>query len=317
MTHALTRKQLAPAGLLLFSLLTTGCGVYLAPATGGTGQSTAWTIAPGDLRFKGVGQSLHLEPIPATPLPSFASISYSSAYASPLELGGVTCSNPVDPTGGCTWNYAVAASAAQSPLSTTALFLSNPVSDLSRVVPLPNQVIDSLEIQTTYNTFALSATSNATDATATFTPTLQHLSTSSLAAAIAQAGAAGQVATALAPDSPTTAYVYLYSWQSDSGSHYETTVSTVSFDTLAATAATLAQQGYVLTACGGNNSVGFTLVGTRLAGTSKPRTLTALTGTTLSTQALALLAGGTALVAVIDGPASGSTPSQVLRLYEN
>lgn len=296
----------------------TGCGVYLAPSTGGNGNAAAWAIAPGDLRFKGVGQKLKLMPVLTSGLPSFASAEYSGAYAMPLELDGSACNADAQQAGICSWNYSVAGSATSTPLTTGALFLSDPISELTGPASLTNAVVDSLDIERSQGAFALSATSTTA---ATLLPVLQHVPIASLAALAAQAGASGQVATAIAMDSATTAYLYLYGWQSDTTSHYETSVVSGDYATLASSATTLAQQGYVITACGGNNAVGFTLIGTRLAGTSMPRTLTALTGTALTSQALKLLASGTALVAVIDGPATSPDASPaaaaVLRLYEN
>jgi hypothetical protein len=288
----------------------TGCGVYLAPSTKAHGTAAAWTIAPADLRFKGVGQSLQLTPVLTSGLPSFASAEYSGAYAMPLELGGSACNAAAQQAYTCSWNYSVAGSATSTPLTTRALFLSDPISELAAPASPWYAVVDSLDIQSSQTAFALSATSTTA---ATFLPMLQHLPIDSLSDFAAQAGASGQVATAIGLDSATTAYLYLYGWQSDTTSHYETSVVSGNYDTLIASATMLAQHGYVITASGGNNTAGLILIGTRLAGTSTTRTLTALSGTAITSQALKLLSSGTALVAVIDGPTAG----EIVRLYEN
>ena len=55
--------------------------------------------------------------------------------------------------------------------------------------------------------------------------------------------------------------------------HYEASVASVTLDTVASVAQTMASQGYVLTAfgAGGNPTFGWLLVGTRLQGSTAPR----------------------------------------------
>lgn len=98
----------------------------------------------------------------------------------------------------------------------------------------------------------------------------QTLLPGDLQAAATQEGASSRVITAVSLNAGKATYIS-YGWQGDTSTLYEATVIMASVDTVGSTATTLAQQGYILTAIGGNTSDGFILVGTRVKGDSIPR----------------------------------------------
>jgi hypothetical protein len=305
---SIARDARAALSLLLCVLLN-GCGVHVNPAA--PSPTPAWVVAPGDLRFKGIGQSLTLRPALSSTLSSFESDEYAAAYPAPLSIGGNICAPSASATITCSWGYFVASSAHATPLTIDAMYLSNPLAQLASPASPTSAVIGSLDVQPVANAFAESAIVGSAQ---TFLPSLQHIALADLDRVLQEAGGQGNVATAISTDAfGTTAWLYLYGWQADPQSSYDTTVTTATYATLQASAQTLAQQGYIVTACGGNDAAGFTLIGTRLSGTSAPRTLGTSLGSTTNSDDTRLLAAGYALVASVQGTGADN----FLRLYEN
>lgn len=100
----------------------------------------------------------------------------------------------------------------------------------------------------------------------------QTLSITDLQAAATQEGVSSRVITAISWNAGKATYIS-YGWQGDTTTKYETSVINTSVDAVGTAAITLAQQGYILTAMGGNTSDGFILVGTRVKGDTTPRAL--------------------------------------------
>jgi hypothetical protein len=94
-----------------------------------------------------------------------------------------------------------------------------------------------------------------------------------LQGASTEEGASGRVITAVTLQGTQATYLS-YGWQGDAATVYETRAVTATSSAVGASATDLAQQGYIITAFGGNDTDGFLLVGTRAQGQTAPRTLT-------------------------------------------
>jgi hypothetical protein len=88
---------------------------------------------------------------------------------------------------------------------------------------------------------------------------------------VAQDGAQSRVITAVSFDASGQVNLLSYGWQGDTTTVYQTTVVNVAGKDVAATATNLAAEGYIITACGGNITSGFVLVGTKVWGDTLPR----------------------------------------------
>jgi hypothetical protein len=69
-----------------------------------------------------------------------------------------------------------------------------------------------------------------------------------------------------------------YGWQGNGTVVYDSIVQTATMDNAAETATTLAADGYILTAIGGNEYSGVLLVGTRVSGDSLARPISVIPG---------------------------------------
>jgi hypothetical protein len=147
----------------------------------------------------------------------------------------------------------------------------------------PNSVITSLDLDTTSNVFGVSwiQTSQAQ----VFDLTLQDVTPADLQAAATQEGAHSKVITAITYNGSSQAIYASYGWQSDPSTIYDEQVVTTTYENLTSDAATLASQGYILTAIGGSPSNDALLVvGTRVQGDTLPRPfVTAPLGTQAAT----------------------------------
>jgi hypothetical protein len=149
--------------------------------------------------------------------------------------------------------------------------LSNLQSDLDSMAP--NTVITSIDLQPESNAYARSWAESSQ--TAGFNLVTQSIQPSDLQTVATSEGSLGRVVTAVSFNAGLI-FVVSYGWQSDPTTVYEAQVATATLDTMLAQAEDLAQQGFILTAIGGNPSDGYLLVGTRVAGDTMPRPLKAV-----------------------------------------
>lgn len=246
----------------------------------GTVTSTVATLSvPGsprrptlwDLRFKDVGSfPLPLTGSVYTNILGGMRISYQNQAGTPLTLGP---SGPVGTAGGprnCSWSFGMFFLPDGAVGRTTTYqvgLLSDFPSDLA-AFQSPDTIITSLDLFEGQGAYAVQAVKTAgADAYTCETGTLLP---ADLQAAATRLGAAGRVITAVSLSGGQATYI-AYGRQGDLATPYEASVASATTATLSAVAADLAQQGYLITAVGGNWVDGFLLVGTRVQGDTTPR----------------------------------------------
>jgi hypothetical protein len=274
---------------------------------------TARAPAAGDLRFQQVDASTTVNGWGnagagiSTDLPGRSAMSFSPSLGTPFYVGAsADCGTPPTMNGmGCSWFFsetpvAEPASAAaliagygadfydsfqadlQSPTSTLLSF-GNGVTAVS-----PESVITSLDLEPASNLFALSwvqtapsssAMSSAQSTTQTsFVMEQNNVAPADLQAAATADGAAGRVITAISNNGGTVTY-FAYAWQADTTTLYETKVAIASTVDAAAGAASLAAEGYIITATGqADNTGNIYIVGTRVQGDTLARPFVAAQG---------------------------------------
>ncbi len=84
-------------------------------------------------------------------------------------------------------------------------------------------------------------------------------------------GTESRVITAVSFDASGNAVLFSYGWTGDTTTVYETQTTVVPATEVVAAATTLAGQGYILSAFGGNDADGYILIGMRVVGDSLPR----------------------------------------------
>ncbi len=158
---------------------------------------------------------------------------------------------------------------------------SSLVSDLSSYAA-PNVVFTSLDLEPTENAYAVSwvQTAQAGGFDFRLDPVIAP-GTNQQAQIQAQTvldGTESRVVTAVSFDASGNAVLISYGWTGDTTTVYETQTSLfppggdVSANVLSA-ATTLANEGYIISAFGGNDADGFILIGTRVQGDSLPRSI--------------------------------------------
>lgn len=98
------------------------------------------------------------------------------------------------------------------------------------------------------------------------------VSPGALQSAASLAGAQGRVITALDFNGGNVVYLS-YGWARDLSTVYDAKVVTAPFSNVASTATSLASEGYIITAVGGNLTDGYLFVGTRVRGQTASRPL--------------------------------------------
>jgi len=283
---------------------------------------TARAPMVGDLRFQqvdapatvnGWGNYVGL----ATDLPARSAAYYSPSIGTPFYVGsnGNCVSIPRTDGTGCSFSYseqpfAISASSPALLAGYAADFYDNLQSDLQSnawpgfgngttpVTPVSSgSVITSLDLEPANVLFAVSWIQSTQRSG--FLLAQNTVAPANLQAAAAQEGGGGRVITALSYDGGQVTYLS-YGWQADTATIYETQVATASPASASAIAASLAAQGYIITATGRADDNGNVLfVGTRVQGDTMPRPFLAAPG---SSTVQAMMQQGYAVVAVIFDP---------------
>lgn len=273
---------------------------------------TARAPAAGDLRFEQVDAASTVNGYGdvgvalSTALPTRFGATYSPALGTPFYVGGTNCAIPPPATGGiCDWFYSVTP-AAQADLSAGyesdfyaafAQDLQNPNwPGTGALTPVSSaSVITSLDLEASSELFALSWV-ESTQASG-FEMAVQTVGAADLQAAATQAGANGQVITAVSDNNGQVTYI-AYGWQADTHTVYEAQVATASPANAPAAAASLAAAGYIITATGLADTAGdlVIIIGTRVQGDTLPRPFAIAQN---SAQIQMMQQGGYALVGVI------------------
>jgi hypothetical protein len=220
--------------------------------------------------------------------------SYAPSLGTPFYVGssGNCGTTPVTDGTGCTFFYTeipFAASRDVPPLAAgyaSDLYVNFPT-DLQTptwpafyngITPATSgSVITSLDLEPANVLFAVSWVQSAQPSG--FILEQNTVTPANLQAAATQEGASSRVITAISNNGGEITYLS-YGWQADTATVYEAQVTTASTDNAVAAVASLAAQGYILTASGPADSNGnIVLVGTRVQGDSMARPFVAAQGT--------------------------------------
>lgn len=209
---------------------------------------------------------------------------FSNEVVTPLMIGtSGSCAPGIDFD--CTWFYQTYTAQGGIP-GFTMYYKSGAYiavnSDLQSIPP-SNSVIISFDLQPANKLYAIAWVQ--TTQSGGFDYRMETVPPSQLAATVAEDGAISRVVTAIGLDTSTgLADVISYGWQSDTATIYETTTQIVQPSGIAAAAMAMAAQGYIISAFGGNDTMGYALVGMRVKGDTMPRFLSCfLNGTTTQT----------------------------------
>jgi hypothetical protein len=246
----------------------------------------------GDLRFQQVDSLATVNgytPFQSGVIPGRGGAIFSMYSGTPIWMESNDCgANPEIPGVACPWEYSAnSLPTGVAPLATAYFgdFYTNFQNDLATgefpstkfgggPIVGSNNVITSLTISNVNNIFAISYNQNGTGG---FDLAQHSISPESIQDAATQEGQAGRVITALAFDSGQLVYLS-YGWTGNSTTVYETLTATATFATVPDVASSLAAQGYILTAMGGDDANGLVLVGTRVKGDTLPRPILVASG---------------------------------------
>ena len=201
-------------------------------------------------------------------------VKISNAVPTPLSLGWCA------PGNGCGWNiYGYSLPTGMTGLS--AGFdegyypLQYSVDEDVRLIAASNVVIMSLDVETTMNAWA--AAWVQTDKGGGFDYRLESVPmgsdlASDLQATVAADGAQSRIVTAVTfDDADQLAYVLSYGWTGDTKTTYEAETVAVPYSGITDAGLRMANDGYFVSAFGGNNADGYMLVGMRVQGDTMPR----------------------------------------------
>jgi hypothetical protein len=232
--------------------------------------------------------------------------------------GGNCGATPVTDGTGCTWEFSEVPFAVSSTNPTLLAgygsdFFDNLQADLqntawpafaNRATPASAQsVITSLDLEPADVLFAVSWIQTAQQTG--FVLVQNTVAAANLEAAATQEGASSRVITAISNNAGQFTYLS-YGWQADSATVYEAQVVTTSPTYAPTAAASLAAQGFIITATGRADSSGnILLVGTRVQGDTMARPFVAAQG---SSAIQAMMQQGYANVGVIVDLSNPSNP---------
>jgi len=138
----------------------------------------------------------------------------------------------------------------------------------------PRTVITGLNVEESANAYGMSymtATAGGTFDHGNFDFVASTVPVSGLSAAIAAEGLKSRVVTAITWNGDQVTFLS-YGWTGDTSTTYDTMVVPASYPTVGQVAEQLAGEGYIITACGGDNTVSnLWMVGTKVTGDSLPR----------------------------------------------
>jgi hypothetical protein len=256
----------------------------------------------GDLRFKDVDAfPILLQANQETNILGGMTATFQNMVGTPLELSGLEPNVPMDSA----WSFVVFNLPEGAPGRNTIYQSDSLANFQSDFIALPssNSLVSSLDFCSGPSDFAWEVIQTST--AGGFLPNSQTILPAALQAAAVQEGEASQVITAVTMNAGQVTYVS-YGWQSDTSTVYEASVVTATVDTVSSVATNLAQQGYIITAIGGNTSDGFILVGTRVQGETTPRSLLVWTSIGTTTVGRGYACVGHIFVVNPNNPAAGT-----------
>lgn len=228
----------------------------------------------GDLRFQQVGALstvYEYSGLEGSNLNYGLSYEFDEAIGTPLSIGP-GCIGALNPYG-CTWGFQAFSTA----LTDTTLkvsynvdYSSNWSQDLSGA-NANNAVITGLDIEPTVNAVAYSTEQGASGNA--FQGIMNTVSANTLNSSIASEGLSGNVVTAISDNTNGAVSYISYSWNKNEGVQFDETIDVTSYDGLLSSANALAEQGYIISAIGGNPQKNIFLIGTKVLGDVLPRSI--------------------------------------------
>ncbi len=251
----------------------------------------------GDLRFQGVDAA-------PVRVPQFISnflsgrVTLGGLAGTPLLMGPGSCAPP--PDGTCSWFF-LAAWPQYVQYAVTAVYSSGSLVSLDAVLGSAAGVVTSLDVEEANNTYALSR-AEIPGVGGFDLVHHQAVPLDSLADEVGKEGSAGRVVTAIAHRAGAAEFL-AYGWTGAPSTTYETTVRSASLANAASVAATIASDGYVITALGRDGGGGLIFVGSRVAGDTIARPLLV---TTNELEVDPLLRRGYAIVGWVSDPGANT-----------
>lgn len=258
----------------------------VSSVTSSTVMLTAGPRAPaiGDLRYLLMEQAntqSDLTPGSASNIVGGSGTSFPNSFGTPLTLG---TSGVCYPGANCYWKYVVY----NLPTNLTGLamhYSSGAYSSLNadlQSIASSNGVIISLDIEPANGLYAAAWVQTQAGG---FDYRMETVPPSQLATTVAADGASSRVVTAVGLDvSSGMADVISYGWNGDTTTVYETTTQIVQLTSpqnVPTAATTMAAQGYIISAFGGNDANGYAMIGMRVKGDTMARpVLYSVNGTT-------------------------------------
>jgi hypothetical protein len=202
--------------------------------------------------------------------------SFSNCIGTPLGLGSTAVCYP-GVEGDCAWTFTV--SYLPPPMTGLAMFYKGGDylsfgSDLQSIVA-SNVVLTSLDFEPANGAYAVSAVGTAQ--AGGFDYRWEVVPPAQIQATATQDGAESRVITAVSFDTSGQPNLFSYGWEGDTTTVYETKAIVAAPDSVASAATSLAGEGYIISAFGGNDTLGYMLIGTRVMGDSLPRAITVIT----------------------------------------
>jgi hypothetical protein len=224
----------------------------------------------GDWRFQGIDLPGPVSIIPPFNILVAQKITYVNQLGVPTEIGaapGICVPGVADD---CSW-LIFGYQAPSGVTGLTSVFQTDALAYLETdldALNSPNTVITGLDLQSANQCFAVSSLQISQEGG--FNLTRQWIAPTDVQAVAAQLGQESRVVTALSFNAGQP-YVLSYGWQSDTTTIYEVSVVSATGDTYVSQGMSLAAQGYIITAIGGDPTDGLLLVGTRVKGDTMPR----------------------------------------------
>ncbi len=135
----------------------------------------------------------------------------------------------------------------------------------------PNVIFYSLDIKSAEGVYGLAWYQTTQPDAGSFDYKLEVVPPAQVQAIATADGAASRIVTAAAFDANGNANLISYGWTGDTTTTYEAKTYLVPASQICTTASSLAQQGYFISAFGGDSSLGYMLIGMRVQGDTLPR----------------------------------------------
>lgn len=210
--------------------------------------------------------------------PNMATL-YPGAVGSPLELGSsAVCEAGV--TYGCGWKFSVE-SLPTSQNGLTMFYQGRDYADFGqdlKTISATNVVVHSLDLEPGNRAYAMAWVSTLNGGG--FDVRRETVDAGQVDATATADGAASRVITAVSFDKDGKATLLSYGWTGDTTTAFETRTVVTGAENIVTEAKQLADDGYIVSAFGGNDEQGYLLVGTRVEGDNVARVLSVSTGTT-------------------------------------